>query len=393
MNIVYISTLFYPNPKIGGIEKAVKEISCKQAKIGHEVHIITSSLYLKNERNQETYGNVTIHRVKSLQIYYQQLTIPLEVPIEIISQADIICGWDPTYYFVYKLTKACKKLNKPIVIYFLGVDSLRGHYNPIVRSVGSKYEEIITMNLTNVDLALVTNDHEKSILKKKYGIESTVLPHGVDAQYFETPNMARSFRKRYGFEGRIVAYIGRIHPTKGLDLLIRAFIEVVKYESDVILLIAGKGDVKYLDKCIKLAKKFGVEDKVKYLGYLSEEDKIGLIDASEFVVIPSRHSGESYPLVIDEVKARRKPLIVTNYGTLPNRVVNSIEGMVVNADASSLARGIEYALSNSRSFRILTKPYTWSEVAEKLLALYENITVENQRTMAISHAFSRARLA
>jgi glycosyltransferase involved in cell wall biosynthesis len=144
----------------------------------------------------------------------------------------------------------------------------------------------------------------------------------------------------------------------------------------VILLIAGSGDVKYLDKCVNLANKFRLGDKVKYLGYLSEEDKIGLIDASEFVVIPSRHAGESYPLIIDEVKARGKPLIVTNYGALPNRVVNSIEGIVVNADASSLARSIEYALSNSRSFKVLSKPYTWSEVAEKLLTIYEEITVK-----------------
>jgi glycosyltransferase involved in cell wall biosynthesis len=383
MKIVYISTLFYPHPNVGGIEKAVKEISYEQAKMGHEVHIITSSHRLRNKRNQETYYGVTIHIVKSLQIHYPQLTIPLEFPSKIISQADIICGWDPTYYFVYKLTKISKKMNKPVAVYFLGVDSLRRHYNPIIRFIGRKYEEMVNMNIANADLALVTNDYEKNILKERYGIESTVLPHGVDAQYFEMPNMERSFRRKYRVEGRIIAYIGRIHPTKGLDLLIRAFIEVVKHESEVTLLIAGKGDVKYLDKCMNLVKKFGVENKVKYLGYLSEEDKIGLIDASEFVVIPSRHSGESYPLVIDEVKARGKPLVVTNYGTLPNRIVNYIEGIVVNADANSLAKGIEYALSNSRSFRILMKPYTWNKIAEKLLALYENIT-KNQRAVELN---------
>jgi len=376
MNIVYISTLFYPHPNVGGIEKAVKEISYKQAKMGHEVHIITSNHYLKNEQNQEAYHSVAIHRVKSLQIYYPQLTIPLEIPLEIISQADIICGWDPTYYFVYKLTKICKKMNKPIAIYFLGVDSLRGHYNPIIRSVGHKYEQIITKDLTNVDLALVTNDDDKNLLERKYGIESTVLPHGVDAQYFGTPNMARSFREKYGFKERIIAYIGRLHPTKGLDLLIRAFMEVTKHESDVILLIAGKGDIKYLDKCINLAKRFGIEDKVKYLGYLSEEDKIALIDASELVVIPSRHSGECYSLIIDETKARGKPLVVTNYGALSNRVISPIEGVIVNADASSLARGIEYALSNIDSFRVLSKPYTWSEVAKKLLNLYKEVKMK-----------------
>jgi len=198
----------------------------------------------------------------------------------------------------------------------------------------------------------------------------------VDAQYFETPNMARSFREKYGVEGRIVAYIGRIHPTKGLDLLIRAFIEVVKYESDAVLLIAGKGDVKYLNKCINLARRFSIEDKVKYLGYLSEEDKIGLIDASEFIVIPSRHTGESYPLIIDEAKARGKPLVVTSYGALPHRIKDLVEGVVVDADVDSLARGIKYALSNVNSFRVLEVPHTWSDVAERLITIYEEACLD-----------------
>jgi len=55
------------------------------------------------------------------------------------------------------------------------------------------------------------------------------------------------------------------------------------------------------------------------------------------VVIPSKHAGESYPIIIDEVKARGKPLVVTNYGALPYRVKNMVEGIVVNADVDSLA--------------------------------------------------------
>jgi glycosyltransferase involved in cell wall biosynthesis len=260
------------------------------------------------------------------------------------------------------------------VTYFIGVDYLKHHYNPLMRFFGFKYQEFITKRVVEVsDLALVTNEYEGEILKKKYGKESVVLPHGVDDLYFKVPNMARQFKEKYGVEGRIIAYIGRIHPTKGLDLLIKAFAEVSRCEPDLVLLVAGKGDTKYIKRCMSLAEKLGVKGRVRHLGYLSEEDKIGLIDASEFVVIPSRHSGECYPIVVDEVKGRGKPLVVTNYGALPNRIVNYIEGVVVNANANSLARGIEYALSNIKSFRVLSKPYTWSEVNKKLLTLYEEV--------------------
>ena len=375
MTIVHVSTLYFPF--LGGLEVAVQKIAECQAKLGHNVSVLTSNQYVASRHKVEQINGVEVHRINSLRLRYPFLTIPIEEVNDLLKEVEVVHGWGHTYYFVYRILAKAKHLGKSTATYFTGIDYLKHHYNPLIRFFGSKYQEKITRRIVKVtDLALVTNSHEKNILKEKYDIEPIVLPHGVDAQYFETPNMARSFREKYGVEGRIVAYIGRIHPTKGLDLLIRAFIEVVKYESDAVLLIAGKGDVKYLNKCINLARRFSIEDKVKYLGYLSEEDKIGLIDASEFVVIPSRHAGESYPLIIDEVKARGKPLIVTNYGALPNRIMNFIEGVVVNADVNSLARGIKYALSNSRSFRVLSKPYTWSEVAEKLLTLYEDIAVK-----------------
>ena len=356
------------------MERVVQNVAEEQVKLGHEVHVITSYNVARNRLAEEKLNKVYVHRVRSLRLGYPDLTYPLDYPVDILKNADVVHVYSQNSLFNMKILSRAKHLGKSTATYFTGVDYLKHHYNPLIRLFGFKYQKSITKRVVKVtDLALVTNDYEKNVLEKEYGIESTILPHGVDAQYFEMPNMARSFREKYGFEGRIVAYIGRIHSTKGLDLLINAFIEVVKRESDALLLIAGKGDVKYFDKCINLAKRFGVGDKIKYLGYLSEEDKIGLIDASEFVVIPSRHAGENYSLVVDEVKARGKPLIVTNYGALPNRIVNYIEGVVVNADVNSLARGIKYALSNSKSFRVLSKPYKWSEVAEKLLTMYKDI--------------------
>jgi glycosyltransferase involved in cell wall biosynthesis len=375
MKVVHVSTLYYPF--VGGLEVAVQKIAESQAELGHEVHVLTSDQYAEGWRGTRWLNNVIVHRIASLKLHYPFLTIPFGDVEDVLKEADVIHGWGHSYYFVYKMLARAKDLSKPTVTYFIGVDYLKHHYNPLMRLLGFKYQESITRRIVKVsDLVLATNKYEGEILEKKYGIKSIVIPHGVDAQYFETPNLASSFREKYRVDGRIIAYIGRIHPTKGLDLLIRAFVEVSKTEPDTILLIAGKGDMRYLRKCINLAKKLGIEDKVKFLGYISEEDKIGLIDSSEFVVIPSRHAGESYPLIIDEAKARGKPLIVTNYGALPDRVINFVEGVAVIADANSLARGIKYALCNLESFRVLSKPYTWREIAEKLLIIYKDIIIE-----------------
>ena len=372
MRIAHISTLYYPF--VGGLEFAVQQVAEEQAKLGHEVLVMTSDAG-GAPMGIETMNGVTIVRVKSMKSRYPYFIIPRDFPEAVLKGVDVFHGWSHTYYFVYKLSKHVKDaLKKPLALYFIGVDYLKKHFNPIVRFLGYQYQKAITKRFIDlVDLAIVTNDYERSILRERYGLESVVLPHGVSEQYLKTPSMANHFRSKYGVQGRVIAYVGRIHTTKGLDLLIRAFAEVVKKESDVILVIAGRGDVRYLKKCMKLIRILGLEDRVKYLGYISEEDKIGLIDSSEFVVLPSRHAGESYPLIIDEVKARRKPLIVTNCGVLPHRIVNMVEGIVVDVNVRSLVSGINYMLSNVHSFRVLLRPYTWREVCNKLLAIYRNM--------------------
>jgi glycosyltransferase involved in cell wall biosynthesis len=372
MNIVYVSTLYFPF--LGGIEVAVQKVAESLIKLGYNVSVLTSNQYAMGRSKMELLNNVRVIRVRALRLHYPYLTIPVEDVSGLMKKADVVHGWGHTYYFVYSVLANAKKLDRFTVTYFIGVDYLMHHHNPLIRFVGSRYQKMITRRIIKVtDLALVTNDREKKLLEERYGVKSILLPHGVDAQYLETPNMAKSFRREKGIEGKIIAFIGRIHPTKGLDLLIRAFAEVAKDEPDLILLIAGKGEDDYLNKCLNLAKKLGIENKVKYLGYLSEKDKIGLIDASEIVVIPSKHPGESFPLIVNEVKARGKPLVVTNYGNLPYMIVNYVEGVVVNADVNSLAKGIRYALTNTSKFRVLSKPYTWDEIARKLIFVYESI--------------------
>jgi glycosyltransferase involved in cell wall biosynthesis len=372
LRIVHVSTLFFPF--IGGLEIAVQRVSEEQARLGHEVTVITSDAYAEDRPRVDEKDLITVVRVRSWKNPYPYLIVPREIPRDALKYADIVVGWGHTYYFTYRMVKEAKNLGKTTGMYFIGVDYLQRHYNPLFRLLGFQYQKTLTKRLAEiVDLAFTTNEFEKELLKVRYGLDSFVVPHGVDEIYFELPNMAKHFRDKHNIDGRIISYIGRIHPTKGLDLLIKAFAKVIKIEPDLKLVVAGKGNEKYLRKCLNIAKKLGIDSKIMYLGYVSEEDKIGLIDASELVVLPSKHVGESYPLIIDEVKARGKPLVVTNYGALPHRVKNMVEGIVVNADVDSIAKGIEYVLSDIDSFKVIETPRSWREIAEELTAKLEKL--------------------
>jgi glycosyltransferase involved in cell wall biosynthesis len=371
-----VSTLF--SPFVGGLEIAVQRVAEEQAKLGHEVYIITSNAYAKDRPKIEK-ELMTIVRVDSWKNPYPYLIVPREIPKDILRKADVVFGWGHSYYFVYRIIKKAKiEFKKPIVQYFIGVDYLKYHYNPLIKTIGYAHQKLLTKSFTKiVNLALVTNNYEKRLLKERYNLDAIVIPHGIDEVYLKLPNIAENFRRKYRVEEKIIAFIGRIHPTKGLDLLIKAFVEVATKMPNTVLVIAGSGDEKYLEKCMRLAKKLGVKERVKYVGRISEEDKIALIDAFDVIVLPTRHAGESYPLLVNEVLARGKRLIMTRGSIASKWVEEGGIARVVNADPRDLAQAIIDELKlesdSATSTRKAVEIPTWRNVAYRLLELLQQI--------------------
>ena len=361
-------------PVFGGLERAIKSVAEKLAELNNEVHVITSVFGAEDRPKEEAIGSVYVHRVKALRLHFSDLTILMEVPEKVLGEADVVVCWSQNSYFAYRVCKDAKRLGKPSVVYFIGVSYLEHHYNPFVRVFGHPYQKWITRKMADLaDVALVTNDYERELLKEKYSIDAIVLPHGIDEEYLKLPNMAEVFRRKYNIDEMIVAYVGRIHPTKGLDVLVKAFTHVAKEEPNVVLVIAGKGDGRYLKNCLKIAKRAGVENRIKVLGYVSEEDKIALIDASDVVALPTKHAGESYPLLINEVLARGKRLVMTRGSIASKWVEESGVGKVVDPDPQSLAQTLVEELRSEgggEGGKVIKIP-TWREVACKLLDLLQ----------------------
>jgi glycosyltransferase involved in cell wall biosynthesis len=376
VKIVHIHHHFWP--VVGGLERVIQSIAEELVKLGHENLVVTSKIDAKDRPSEEVINGIYIHRVKALRLYFQDLTIPMEIPIRVLKEADVIICWSQSSYFVYKVCREAKKLGRFLAVQFLGVDYLKYHYNPLLRMPGYIYQKLITKEMSDLaDIALVTNEYERSLLKEEYGLDAVVVPHGIAEVYLELPGMDEGFRRKYNVKGKIVAFIGRIHPTKGLDLLIKAFAEVAMKVSGAVLIIAGSGDERYLGKCLKLARILGVEEKVKYIGYISEEDKIALIDASDTVVLPTKHAGESYPLLINEVLARGKKLIITRGNIASRWIEESGIAKVVNPDPQELAQAIIDELNSESNTEIdsnkTVKILTWRDIAYKLLELLQRM--------------------
>jgi len=375
MRIAHIFHHYYPS--FGGLEKTIQSLAEEQAKLGHEVYVVTTAYGAKGRPKTEVINEVCVHRVKSIRLHFPDLTIPLEIPYNVLKKVDIVQCYSQNSLFTYITCEKAKKIGKPVVFYFIGVEYLRYHHNSVKRIFGYFYQRYITNKVCKIaDLILTTNEYEKQLLKSTHNVDAVVIPHGINQVYLKIPNRADKFRSKYNIQGMIIAYIGRLHPSKGVDILIRAFRRVIEFTPHVILVIVGRGNEGYVRKIKTLVKALNLEDQVRILGYIPEIDKIGLIDASEVIILPSRHRGESYPLVIDEAKARGKPLIVTNTGALPFRVKHGVEGFVIPSEHEKMLAEAIIRIASGNKSQLLIKSrgiLTWGNITLKILKLYRNL--------------------
>jgi glycosyltransferase involved in cell wall biosynthesis len=325
------------HPVIGGLELTVKHLAEAQVKLGHDVIVLTSDACSLTRSGCESINGVEVHRVKSWKLGYSDLTFPLKMPyldIEVMhlhAQNSLFC---------LRAAQQGKNRGLPIVYQFLGVDYLRNHPKRLIRLLGSRYQGWIQKKALHLADRIVTpsfKDHK--LLAENYDVASVVIPHGIGCEYLEKASNPYPFRDKYDIdEKKVILYIGRLDPLKGIDVLFRSLTHLRKEFNDFALIVIGTGNEEYVTSLGVLAKRLGIEHRVKLLGYVDEDLKISALDAASVLVLPSIASFETFPLVINEAWARGKPVIVSTVGALAYRVRHMENGVLTPAgDSQALA--------------------------------------------------------
>jgi glycosyltransferase involved in cell wall biosynthesis len=373
MKVVHVITHYYPI--IGGLERVVQNLAEELAKMGHEVHVITSRFGAESRPREELINNVYVHRVKALRLHFADLTYPLEYVEEVLRDADIVHGHSQNSLFTVKFIEKAKKLGIKTVTYFMAIDALYDYPNPLVQFLGPYYARyVLKKAIKSSDIKLVKSFRDLEILRSRYGVEAYYVPDGVDEEIVNSPNMAEEFRERYGIREPFVVYIGRLHKLKGVHILIKAMSIAVKEYPRLKAIIIGPGDQKPYKE---LAQELGIENNVMFLGYVDEKTKIGAIDASIALVLPSICDyAEVFSLVTSEAWARNKPVIASAVGEIPYRIKHMVNGLLVPPrDPKALAEAI-IMLLNDENLRIKLgiegrkNVLTWSQIALRIINVY-----------------------
>lgn len=167
-----------------------------------------------------------------------------------------------------------------------------------------------------------------------------------------------------------IVSVGRLHYQKGFEMAIRACKELEEDGYDICWYVIGEGEERiYLEEKIREKK---LQGKFVLLGM--KENPYPYVREADIYVQPSRFEGKS--IAIDEAKVLRKPIVVTNFSTAKDQIVNEENGIVVEMDHHAISEGIK-KLINSEELRnklisnlSKEKLGTESEI-EKLYTLFE----------------------
>lgn len=177
------------------------------------------------------------------------------------------------------------------------------------------------------------------------GGRTVVVPNGISAEELSREPPAGRFRDRHPClrEGRIILFLGRLIPAKGVGLLIRALGRVRKDHPDAHLVLAGRATIAEACRLRLLAARHRVRDRVTLTGLLSRGEKWEALADADLFVLPSREEGDSISVL--EALSSGLPVILGPGPSSPELRSRGI-GWRVEADPGSIAGAIREVLGD-----------------------------------------------
>lgn len=175
------------------------------------------------------------------------------------------------------------------------------------------------LSIKNADEAISISNFLRNELKKETGLDSRVAYNKINKSRFGKNIGAGDIIKKYGLKNnKILLFVGRISPHKGIHLLIEAFSIVSKKMPSAKLVIAGKPAFEgYFKKLKKTAGK-----DVIFTGFVDEKDLPGLYSACDVYVTASLWEG--YDLPAAEAQLLGKKVVAFDVGAHPEIIKNGI---------------------------------------------------------------------
>ena len=363
MRILVLNWQDLENPQAGGAELHLQEIFSRIVSRGHSVDLLCSSW--KGAPRRATMDGIDVHRVGTRHSYpflargYYTDHLArndYDVVIEDLNKV-------PLYTPLWGVRNLVA-----LVHHLFGATAFREAAAPLAAAVWLS-ERPLGLLYRKVPFEAVSVSTAEDLVDRGIPRSSIrVIYNGVDSSRLTPDSAERS-------DAPLFVYLGRLKKYKRVDIVIHAFAGLSV--PNATLEIAGTGD--YRAPLEGLVKSLGLSDRVKFLGFIPEEDKVHLLRRAWASTLASPKEGWGISNL--EAAACGTPVIAANSPGIRESVVDGETGFLVapnDADAMTAAmRGLvqspDLVDTLGRAGRRFAETFTWDRAANETLAHLEEV--------------------
>ena len=241
------------------------------------------------------------------------------------------------------------------------------------------------------DALIANTDAEAASLVSLYEAcpdSVSVVSPGVNLRMFTAGKGKLAARKELGIapSGNIIAFVGRIQPHKGPEILIRSIAEMVSHSPSLrgdltVMIIGGASGSSTVEvsRMRELAQWLGIDDVVKFEPPVERASLANYYRAADLVCVPSY--SESFGLVALEAQACGTPVVASAVGGLRTAVADGISGVLVDGHDPRAWSSVLARLLQEPQRRILlsmgalehASHFGWSATARGTLDIYDRV--------------------
>lgn len=370
----------YPPQTVGGLARHVHDLANALVGLGCHVHVITCPTAERGIYSLEQ--GVHVHRISpdlltaaNFMDWVEQLNQGMVAlaskMLEVFGSFHLVHAHD---WLVGAAAEAIsQQLNLPLVatIHATEYGRNQGLHNELQKRI-HKLEEKLVNNAHKVICCSNYMQQEIIRLFKQPPGKVYAIPNGVEIKNIVT-GLEDNGQKNNG--DRTIAFLGRLVPEKGIQVLIGALPLILKKAGPVSLAIAGKGP--YQLELEQLAYRLGVADRVNFIGFVDDEGRNRLLGGATVAVFPSLY--EPFGIVALEAMAAGVPVVVSDTGGLGDIIEHGMDGYITPpGDEHMLAHYVAELLNNPelarhfarRARRNVVEKYNWRQIAVATREVY-----------------------
>lgn len=224
----------------------------------------------------------------------------------------------------------------------------------------------------------------KQVVVQRYGVlpsDVSVVPGGIDASAADCGIDRSACREKLNWPADVptLVCVRRLVRRVGVDVLVHAMSKIAIEIPDIRLMVGGRGPL--MDHLTDMVRQSGLDDRVKMLGFIRDEDLPLVYGAADLSVVPTQ-SLEGFGLITLESLACGTPVAATPVGSLPE-VLRPLDDSLLFASnsAESIAEGVVGLLRDVATLptsiqcrQYVRDHFDWSVIAPRVLDVYTGRT-------------------